>query len=758
MSLNEQHFYNLIDASPDACLIVSHDGAIIYLNHIACELFGYTADEILGQKIEVLIPDRYRKLHPQHRTVFNETGASRAMGEGIDLFAIRKNGVEFSIEVSLSAIKVDDGSLIMATVRDITHQKIRESTLTGILERSVNEIYIFDAISLKFITVNQSARENLGYSSESLNDMTPVDIKPDYDETRFTKLLKKIKGNTQAKFEFETIHQRADGSRYPVEINLQYMQFESRPVYVAISQDMSDHQAASDAIEMNKLVLNASTNGIVIFEIKQVEGKNIGTIIYCNNAYVEMTGYTSDEIIGSDASVMLNNDFEQAGVKETQAAFNKEQAAKVILRVYRKSGEMYWNEVTLSPVHSDNGELTHFISINQDITNDIEAKEVLEQTVTDRTQELYVARHLAEKSTASKSRFLAAASHDLRQPLQSINLYISALNRRTNSNKNKEILGKIEKSSETMRTLLDALLDISQLESGSVKPTFKSFQLNNLFENVQASLQPLAEEKGLKLTSEATNQTLFSDIALLSRIVDNFVTNAIRYTDSGGVTLKSVDIGNSVRIEIHDTGAGIAEQEQQAIFEEYYQLDNDERDRNEGLGLGLSIVKHIAKLLDLKLNVQSSLGKGSVFSVEVPLAEDKTSKSQDTKVRTNSPTHKITNILVIDDDPAILDATTLLLESEGFLISSAANATEVESHLQNGIRPDFIISDYRLPGKNGIEVVKDIRAHLDYTCPVVLMTGDTSSSEITSQNLSACTVLHKPVDVDQLIEIVNTNS
>lgn len=748
----------LIDAAPDACLIVSDNGEIIYLNNKCCELFAYSRDELLGEKIEILIPDRFHKQHPVHRKVFNETNSSRAMGEGFDLFAKRKNGVEFSVEVSLSSIKAESNNLVMATVRDVTNHKIRESTLTGILERSVNEIYIFDASNYNFITVNQSARENLGYSSDKLSDMSAVDIKPDYDEPGFTKLLKKIKGNTQAKLEFKTTHQRADGTKYPVEINLQYMQFESRPVYVAITEDLSERQAASDAIEMNELVLNASTNGIVIFETKRVEDKNIGTIIYCNNAYLEMTGYPSDEIIGTDGSVMLNNDFDQAGVREIQQALNNEVSAKVILRVYRKTGEKYWNELLLSPVHDDNGMLTHFISINQNVTKEIEAKKILEQTVSDRTKELDIARLQAETATASKSRFLAAASHDLRQPLQSINLYISALNRRTDSSKNKEILGKIEKSSETMRTLLDALLDISQLESGSVQPTLKSFQLNNLFENVQASLQPLAEKKGLKLTYEATNHMLFTDIALLSRIVDNFVTNAIRYTENGGVTLKCVDGENSARIEIHDTGAGIAEQEQQAIFEEYYQLDNDVRDRNEGLGLGLSIVKHIARLLDLQLDVQSQLGKGSIFSVEVPLAEDKISVSRNEIVEDDKPESIITNILVIDDDPAILDATTLLLESEGFSVACATNGTEAVDHINNGMRPDFIISDYRLPGKNGIEIIKDIRAQLDYSCPVVLMTGDTSSSEITSQNLNTCTVLHKPVDVDQLIEIVNTAS
>jgi CheY-like chemotaxis protein len=250
---------------------------------------------------------------------------------------------------------------------------------------------------------------------------------------------------------------------------------------------------------------------------------------------------------------------------------------------------------------------------------------------------------------------------------------------------------------------------------------------------------------------------LHSDPALLLRIVENFVTNAIRYTETGNVDVCSEIRGENARIEVRDSGVGIPKQAIETIFDEYFQLDNPERNRNKGLGLGLSIAKHIGLLLGHRLEVTSILGEGTIFSVDVPLGKvinqvvEVSKLDKVTKFQKHSPV-----VLFIDDDPAIVDATTMLLNICGFQVHSALNGDEAMAHIVNGVHSDIVVSDYRLPGYSGIEVIRRIRQASIDELPTNLITGNTSSREIAKAKLSKCTQLHKPVDTDHLISLIET--
>ena len=308
-----------------------------------------------------------------------------------------------------------------------------------------------------------------------------------------------------------------------------------------------------------------------------------------------------------------------------------------------------------------------------------------------------------------------------------------------------------------MGELLDALLDISKLENGSITPSRKDFSIQTLFDQLIANNGPQAKEKSLTFTCKGTSCMLHSDPALLLRIVENFVTNAIRYTETGNVDVCSEIRGENARIEVRDSGVGIPKQAIETIFDEYFQLDNPERNRNKGLGLGLSIAKHIGLLLGHRLEVTSILGEGTIFSVDVPLGKvinqvaEVSKLDKVTKFQKHSPV-----VLFIDDDPAIVDATTTLFNICGFQVHSALNGDEAMAHLANGVHPDIVVSDYRLPGYSGIEVIRRIRQASIDELPAILITGDTSSREIAKAKLSKCTQLHKPVDTDHLILLIET--
>jgi CheY-like chemotaxis protein len=269
-------------------------------------------------------------------------------------------------------------------------------------------------------------------------------------------------------------------------------------------------------------------------------------------------------------------------------------------------------------------------------------------------------------------------------------------------------------------------------------------------------VRPQAEEKGLSLHIEASPLFVKSDPFLLQRIVENFVTNAVRYTEASEIRLVCQPDAENVRIDVTDTGMGIPEEALDTVFEEYFQLDNQHRDRRKGLGLGLSIVKHIARLLDHQLNVGSVVGEGSVFSVSLPRVE------QSVETTTPAPPAEIgapdrpIAVLFVDDDPAIVDAILMMLKGEGFTVRTALNGDEAFAHIDNGFYPDILISDYRLPGYNGIEVVRRVRQKTSEHLPTIIMTGDTSAEEIRAENFSNCEILQKPVDPEGFIALIES--
>jgi two-component system CheB/CheR fusion protein len=273
-----------------------------------------------------------------------------------------------------------------------------------------------------------------------------------------------------------------------------------------------------------------------------------------------------------------------------------------------------------------------------------------------------------------------------------------------------------------------------------------------LLDRIVANNELPAHEKGLALHCGNSPCIIHSDPALLERVVENFVTNAIRYTDVGHVEVNCIPLGDRVRIEVKDTGFGVPKEALETIFEEYFQLDNPVGDRGNGLGLGLAIVNHLARLLKHPLDVQSTPGEGSVFAVEVPTGLATEAQRDVAPTPTARGRHPV--VLFVDDDPAIAEATSMLLESAGIQVHTALDGEQALAHVEAGIRPDLIISDYRLPGDNGVEVARRVRRAMAKDLPVLIMTGDTSGKEIDDAKLTAFTVLHKPSDSERLISLV----
>ena len=370
----------------------------------------------------------------------------------------------------------------------------------------------------------------------------------------------------------------------------------------------------------------------------------------------------------------------------------------------------------------------------------------LEVRVAHATARLAAEKAAAEQANMAKSRFLASASHDLRQPLHALTLFVEALKARINYPEVRTLVEHIEASTAAMETLFNTLLDISRLDAGVIEVKPVHFAADHLAARIRQQFSALAAEKGLSLRIRPAPFHLYGDPLLLERILLNLVSNAIRYTEKGGIVVGWRRRGRQVRIEVWDSGQGIPEGKLQSIFQEFVQLGNPERDRAKGLGLGLAIVSRLGRLMGCRVEVRSRPGHGSVFSLLVPLG------SAELIHETKAPTAEVgfptgALVMLVDDEKAILRGMQELFDSWGVDLIAAQRPEDAlaTAHLAERV-PDLILCDYRLPGaRNGIEVVNFLRESLDNTIPAVILTGDTAPETIQALSTAGLTVLHKPV-------------
>ena len=375
-------------------------------------------------------------------------------------------------------------------------------------------------------------------------------------------------------------------------------------------------------------------------------------------------------------------------------------------------------------------------------------QETFEHRIAEATRLLTAQKEEAERANLAKSRFLAAATHDLRQPMHALTLFVAALKERIHYPEVSRIVHNIESSVTAMQGMFNALLDISRLDAGVMQAQPRDFQLQSLFDRLLMDFTPHAMEKQIRLSIVPTRAIVRTDPVLLEQILMNLISNGIRYTVRGGVVVGCRRSKGGIRIEVWDSGKGIPAHRQQDIFQEFVQLNNPERDRNKGLGLGLAIVERMAKLLGVQVDIRSIENRGSVFSIKVPRGNAKRvvekSASQITMRRKEL---KGALVVFIDDEAAILEGMQVLLGDWGCESVIAATGVGALAGLaQAGRPPDIIVSDYRLREReNGIDVIAQIREHYSMDIPGVLVSGDTGPELLREAKEKGLRMLHKPV-------------
>ena len=374
---------------------------------------------------------------------------------------------------------------------------------------------------------------------------------------------------------------------------------------------------------------------------------------------------------------------------------------------------------------------------------------------------LTAAKRQAELATIAKSRFLAAASHDLRQPLQTLALLQGLLAKKVEGDKAQSLVGRIDEALSAMTGMLNTLLDINQIEVGAVKADLADISVNELFDRLRNELTYHAQAAGLALRVLPCGQFVRSDPRLLEQMIRNLLSNALKYTQRGKVLVGCRRRAGKLRIEIWDTGIGIPTSELQTIFEEYHQLDNAARQRSHGLGLGLSIVKSLGELLGHRVRVRSLQGKGSVFSIEVPLSPRaaplaRTPDASDVVEASEHIAPRSGTILIVEDDPEVRENLELFLKEEGYDTATAVDGpAALELAVRRTIRPDLVLADYNLPnGLNGIQVCQKLRQELSRSIPFIILTGDISTEALRDTALHDCVQFNKPVKLRELTQTI----
>ena len=377
--------------------------------------------------------------------------------------------------------------------------------------------------------------------------------------------------------------------------------------------------------------------------------------------------------------------------------------------------------------------------------------EEMAQRVALATSELREKKEEAEIATRAKSQFLAAASHDLRQPTHALGMFVARLGQLPHDAQTRHLVANLDASVRAMQDLLDGLLDISKLDAGAVQVNLHATPLNAIFEQIRLAMLDAASDKGLRLRVRPTSAWVRSDPVLLQRILQNLVANAVRYTQQGSVLLAcrpsgdGPDSGARVRIEVWDSGIGIAPEHQHQVFREFYQVGNAERDRTRGLGLGLNIVERTAHLLGHSFTLRSSLGQGTRFTLEVPLARADAAPPEPVQAPAITRLNGLA-VMVIEDDALAAEGLVGLLASWGCTVLAAGGQQQALAHMAQSGVPDVIVSDYRLRGgDNGIAAIDALRIAAGHSIAACLMSGDTDQALITQARQAGLTLLHKPV-------------
>ncbi len=618
----------------------------------------------------------------------------------------------------------------------MTSKNLSADAISELLRTSADGHIVTDTYGV-IRAANRAAEELFGYEPGELVGRPIEVLVPEHQRERHGQLRVDYHATPRARpmESSQTLYgMRKDGSTFHADIALNPALTEDGLLVTATVREIQENDVTDSLFRQ---LLESAPDAMVIID-------EDGKIAIVNCRAEAMFGYERADMLGQPVEMLL-----PARLRDAHAAHRSKFARNPRLRpmgqgqelvARAEDGSEFPVEISLSPVST--GEHRFISSVIRDVT---ERKRM--------EDDIIAARHEAERANKANSAFLAAASHDLRQPVQALSLLNGALRRTITDERALEMVDSQQHSLTAMTNLLNSLLDISRLDAGAVTPECEDFPIQRLIDRLSDEFARQAQHAGLEFSAGSSAAVINSEPNLLDEIIQNFVSNAIRYTESGSVRMECEESDGVFTLKVIDTGIGIAEDQLGEIFREFHQCKAPGASK-EGFGLGLAIVKRLSDLLGLRLRVESKLGEGSCFSISLPTVAGTADHAEDQELVSEAPHGSGSGLVIlIEDDVNVANAWGLLLEAEGYRVAMAASASETHALLEHvDETPALLISDFHLlDGSTGVEAVSVIREHFASEIPAFIVSGDTSKVVKDARLLDNCTLMCKPIDTNRLL-------
>ena len=745
---SEERFRAATNSASDAIVSVDANGDIVAWNPATERLFGYDGAELTGRDLSVLIPPRFWQDHRSGMQRLQAGGESHIMGRLVEVLGRRKDGGEFPLELSLAQWSTAEGRFYTGTMRDITQRKQQEERIRALLAE-LETIFKNALVGIAhlnnrcIVTCNRRFEEIFGYESGELIGAS----------------TERLCDSPEAFVAFGEHAYRAiaDSGRYSEEIRLKRKDgsfFWGALTGCAIDPacevggsiwicaDISERRQAEQ--ESNKLLRAVEQSPVTILIVDRD-----GLIEYVNPRFTQITGYTREEAMGRTPRILQSGLTSPEVYDDLWRTIFGGKMWRGVLRNKRKTGELIWENVSISPIFDDNGAITHFVGVEEDVSERIRVQQQLEdhqaqleETVRRRTAELTEALDAAKVADRTKDAFLANVSHELRTPLSAV-IGLSGLARRLGSDpRQRDYLDKVMQAGKMLSSLINDLLDLSKIAAGRMEFESKTFGLRELLRRNYAVMSYKAEEAGLELIENIDDETpdiLVGDSLRLEQILLNLIGNAIKFTAKGRVEVRvgvhaREERRVALKIEVEDSGVGMSAEDIAHLFQPFSQADPSIGRKYGGTGLGLSICKRLAQMMDGDIDVVSREGRGSTFHVVLRLglgqAVDMTSEVGEAEQATMR--YRDAQVLVVDDQPFNREVVAGLLEVVGITAHMAGNGREALEILDRAgpTAFDLVLMDIRMPVMDGLSATRELRMRPGYAeLPIIAITAHNMAHE-----------------------------
>ncbi len=699
----------ILEATPDAILVVDSDGQIVTVNAQTELLFGYERGDLIGQQVEMLLPEPLGDRHVAHRQAFAADPRTRAMGAGLELAARRKDGTALPVEISLSPLSTPDGLFVISAIRDVTprHQVEQERARLAAIVEASNDAIIGTLLAGRIISWNPAAERLYGYSAtEAIGQAVDMLVPPD-QAPGVPAILERIQ-HGETIDSLEVIRTTKDGRRINVALTISPVRDHDGAVIGAatIARDITQRLRAEEALrEVEERFQGAFAAAAIGMALVSPGGR----FLQVNRSLCQILGYSEEELLATTFQVITHPDDLEADLLLVQQLLDGEIPTYTLEKRYlHKDGSVVWGLLSVSVVRNEAGAPLYFISQIQDVSRAREAERL-------------------------RDEFVSTVSHELRTPLTSISGYVDLLLDGVGGELSataEHYLTIVQQNGRRLAALVNDLLDMSRIEAGKVDLRFEDVDLAAQLRDILAGFTPqfTAKRQTVHLDLPDALPPVWADPHRSVQIFTNLISNAHKYTLNGGsITISAHGEQDAVRVDIADTGIGLSAAEQEKLFTRFFRAGHRAARAERGTGLGLAITHALVEMHGGAISVQSSPGVGSVFSVLLPTraAEFKSDAEEESLAASSGKSFiaalaETCRVLVVEDDRDVGNLIREYLRQEGYEVTLAATVEQaVESATADP--PDLITLDLNLTDGDGWSILERLRVAGITVPPVVVV-------------------------------------